>query len=162
MKFEFNKYYNVLFLASLCIILFIASILAVGMIIFIKNNHPIKINKKLGFFILTIIVCVFFFSIAFFSLKHGIHLINEKENNNIESIGVINKITKTYGNNKYTYDGHTVFASYIHIENGKYYIMYIGNLQVGEKVTFEYLPKSKAGGTEAIYDLVSYLIGKNF
>ena len=52
-------------------------------------------------------------------------------------------MVKAYGNNKYVYNNKAVFAQYIIIDGEKFYIMYTGDLEIGDEVTFEYLPKSR-------------------
>ena len=143
MKFDYQEYYKMLFVGSLVVIIVVASLLVVCSISFLKNNVPMKVNSSFGGYILNIIVLLFFLSTAIFPMKHGIYLIREKETDIISNAGIITNIAKTYGINKYSYDDHTVFASYIYIDNEQYYIMYIGDLQIGDEVTFEYLPKSR-------------------
>lgn len=143
MKFDYNEYFKILFIASLFIVLFFVFILVINSIRFFKNNMPIKFDKHLGAYLSSVIVCLFFFSIAFFPMQHGIYLVKEKETDKIECTGVITDFKKTYGNNKYIYEGHTTFASYVFIDDEKYYIMYTGDLEVGDEVVFEYLPKSR-------------------
>jgi mRNA degradation ribonuclease J1/J2 len=78
------------------------------------------------------------------SFKHGIYLFSEKESNALVNSGTITDITNTYGNNKFTYENkHSIASSYVYIDGEKYYIMYIGDFNVGDEVKFEYLPKSK-------------------
>lgn len=71
------------------------------------------------------------------------HLPSEKETDKIVCYGEVHSFEKTYGINKYTYNGENSFAYYIFIDDEKYYIMHIGDIKVGDKVEFEYLPKSK-------------------
>ena len=98
-----------------------------------------------------ILVIIFSLFVIIPSFKHGIHLFTEKEQDAIGDIGTITKITRTYGNNKFTYeDEHNAFSSYVYIDGEKYYIMYIGDFNVGDEVEFEYLPKSKV--ILSIYD----------
>ena len=76
-------------------------------------------------------------------MNHGVHLLQEKEADKIEGVGKITAIERTHGYNKYIYDGKATFASYVFINNEKYYIMCTGDLEIGDEVVFEYLPKSR-------------------
>ena len=71
------------------------------------------------------------------------YLLNEKETDKISCSGEVHSFEKTYGLNKYTYNGENSFAYYISIDGEKYYIMHTGDIEVGDEVEFEYLPKSK-------------------
>ena len=142
MSFEYNEYYETLFAVSLCLMLF--SIVAIT-IYTIKyfNKHTSLKTERFPLF-LAIALCVVFFTegaVPFFT--HGIHLSSEKETASVISCGEITRCYKAYGLNKYVYDGKNCFAHYVFINNEKYYIMYIGDLEVGDSVSFEYLPKSK-------------------
>lgn len=143
MKFDYDEYFKILFTASVCLIIVSVIAIVIATIVFLKNNRTIQFDSNLKGYIVQIIMFLFLLSIAIFPFKHGVHLVEEKENNKLEHVGVITDITRTYGNNKYFYDNKNVFASYVYIDNERYYIMYIGELKIGNKVKFEYLPKSK-------------------
>lgn len=142
MEFSYNEYYKILFIASLFIFLLVVILLIINSIVFFVKNKQQK-ERKFVSYILSILVCIFLFSIAYFPMKHGIHLVGEKEGDKIESIGKITGFEKTYGNNKYVYNGENTFAYYILIDGEKYYIMCADELNIGDEVTFEYLPKSR-------------------
>lgn len=76
-------------------------------------------------------------------MQHGVHLVKEKEVDKMECEGIVTDFKKTYGNNKYVYNGKNTFAYYIFIDDEKYYIMHTGDLEIGDKVVFKYLPKSR-------------------
>ena len=62
----------------------------------------------------------------------------------ISSDELDNRMLKTYGINKYSYNNDVnSFARHISIDGEVYYIMYIGDIKIGDKVEVEYLPNSK-------------------
>ncbi len=143
MEFDYNEYFKILFLGSVCIMAFSIIAIVVGTILFIKGNNFIKFDKRaLGYFS-SIIVLIFLFSLGFSPFRHGMHLIGEKETDKIVCVGEVNSFKKVYGNNKYVYNGENTFAYYIFIDEQKYYIMNTGDIEIGDKVEFEYLPKSR-------------------
>lgn len=143
MKFEYNEYYRLLVIASICIMTFSLIGILINIILLIKNNGYIKFDKRIIKYLVSIIVHAFFFSLGAAPFKHGRHLITEKETDKINVIGEVDCIKETYGINKYVYKDENSFAYYIYIEGQEYYIMYIGDIKIGDKVEVEYLPKSK-------------------
>ena len=143
MKFEYNVYFKVLVIASVFIMTFSIIGILINIILLIKNNGFIKFDKRIMNYFISIIIFVFLFSIGFGPFKHGIHLITEKETDKISVIGEVDCIKKTYGINKYSYNDVNSFARHISIDGEVYYIMYIGDIKIGDKVEVEYLPKSK-------------------
>ena len=144
MKFEYNVYFKVLVIASVFIMTFSIIGILINIILLIKNNGFIKFDKRIMNYFISIIIFVFLFSIGFGPFKHGIHLITEKETDKISVIGEVDCIKKTYGINKYSYNNDVnSFAHHISIDGEVYYIMYIGDIKIGDKVEVEYLPKSK-------------------
>ena len=111
---------------------------------FKRDGQIVTFKNVIRFLKTHIFVILFALFIVVPSFKHGMHLFTEKEQDAIGDVGAITKITRTYGNNKFTYeDKHSAFSSYVYIDGEKYYIMYIGDFNVGDEVEFEYLPKSK-------------------
>ena len=144
MKFEYNDYYKVLVIASIVVMTFSLIGLLINLFLLIKNNGYIKFDKRIIKYLVSIVVLAFFFSLGAAPFKHGRHLITEKETDKINVIGEVDRIKKTYGINKYSYNNEVnSFAYYIYIEGQEYYIMYIGDIKIGDKVEVEYLPKSK-------------------
>ncbi len=143
MKFEYNEYYRMLVIGSICIMTISLIGILIDIILIIKNNGYIKFDKRIIKYLVSIIVHAFFFSLGAAPFKHGRHLITEKETDKINVIGEVDRIKNTYGINKYVYKDENSFAYYIYIEGQEYYIMYIGDIKIGDKVEVEYLPKSK-------------------
>ena len=152
MQFDYSQYYKVLTIGSLFyMVFFLVFILIIMFSSFKKNGQTVTFKNVIRFLKTHILVILFSLFIIIPSFKHGIHLFTEKEQDAIGDIGTITKITRTYGNNKFTYeDNHSAFSSYVYIDGEKYYIMYIGDFNVGDEVEFEYLPKSKV--ILSIYD----------
>ena len=142
MQFEFKSYCKVALIGTLILIVFCIVDTMIYVIAFAKK-HPIESNKRTAMFLLNIAISCFIIHFLSAPLVHGIHLINEKENDKVEACGIITEIKDTHGINKYMYDGHVTYASHVYIDGERYYIMYTGDYEVGDKVAFEYLPKSK-------------------
>lgn len=144
MKFEYNEYYRMLVIGSIFIMAFSLIGILIDVILLIKNNGYIKFDKRTISHLVSIILLAFFFSLGAAPFKHGRHLITEKETDKINVIGEVDRIKNTYGINKYSYNNEAnSFAYYIYIEGQEYYIMYIGDIKIGDIVEVEYLPKSK-------------------
>ena len=132
-----------LFLGPLIAIIIILILFVVETILFFKKNSSLGYSTSLKRYVASIIAFLFFLFVFLLPIKQGVHLINEKENDKVKTMGEITEIRKTYGLNKYTYEGHVTYASYVYIEDERYYIMNIGEYKVGDVVIIEYLPKSK-------------------
>ena len=145
MDFHYSQYYKVLTIGSLFYIAFFMLAILISTIKFLTSYIKHSPDLNFGNYVCSQIVTIFIaLIIAFPSFKHGVYLFSEKENQAIADVGTITDITRTYGNNKYSYgDVKNVFASYVYIDDEKYYIMYIGDFNIGDEVEFEYLPKSK-------------------
>ena len=144
MKFSYDEYFNMLFIGAICIMLFALVAIVIDIIIIIvKRSTFVKFDKKIAGYITSFILSLFLFSLGLAPFKHGMYLLNEKETDKISCSGEVHSFEKTYGLNKYTYNGENSFAYYISIDGEKYYIMHTGDIEVGDKVEFEYLPKSK-------------------
>ena len=143
MKFNYDEYFIMLFIGAICIMLVALVAFVIDIVIIVKERAFIKFDKKTVGYITSFILLLFFFSLVFVPFKHGMYLLNEKETDKISCSGEVHSFEKTYGLNKYMYNGENSFAYYISIDGEKYYIMHTGDIEVGDKVEFEYLPKSK-------------------
>lgn len=142
MKFEYNQYFKMICIGCLIMFSFFFFLTIFEAISYFKKQFH-KEDNKFSQYLLSVFIDIVFLYVSFCPLINGIHLISEKENDKVEAIGTINKITEAQGIDKYAYEGKTVFASYVYIDDEKYYIMYIGDFEEGDTVRFEYLPKSK-------------------
>lgn len=145
MQYSYQRYFYTLFLYSLAILVLAIFFIAIGAYAIYVNAKATRINL-MDFFgkILFIAVAVFIAIQGVIPLaRHGIHLIKEKEIDKIECSGTITDIKEMSQMHKYTFDGQTSFSSYIFIDGERYYVMYTGSLEIGDEVSFEYLPKSK-------------------
>lgn len=88
-----------------------------------------------GYIILSVILLACMI-LVLFKLPQAINLINEKEEDKIKIIGEINYMTSE------TFTTGYILVD-IYIDNEKYHIARTGDLEVGDEVVFEYLPKSK-------------------
>ena len=145
MQFNFSQYYKLLSVGSLLIFGFAMLYVIISAGSFFTNNNITDAYKRFWQVLSSdVVIVVLALYITLPPFKHGIHLFTEKEQDAINDVGTITKITRTYGNNKYSYgDEKNVYASYVYIDDEKYYIMYIGDFNIGDEVEFEYLPKSK-------------------
>ena len=142
MLFDYQQYFKILCSGSLIIIALAIVLIAMDLLSYFKN-WPFKFHKNIPGTVLSMFVLLFLIIMFVFPLKHGIYLFDEKENDKVQGSGTITEIAETYGNNKYVHDNQNVFAAYVYIDGEQYYIMYIGDFEVGDEVVFEYLPKSK-------------------
>ena len=135
MTFEYGEYSKGLLFGAAFLI--ISSLLIVYVIFEYVKRRNIK-ELVIGIF-----MSIYFFSNAVEPFGHGIHLVYEKENDKIEAVGEVTEIEPTYGLNVYIYNKENSFASHVFIDGEKYYVMNKGDLEIGDEVRFEYLPKSK-------------------
>lgn len=137
MEFNVKNYIATLFIFGLSIICILILIIVFQIIIAIYLK-----SFKTSTFLTIVFLCVI---IVLYSLvsnfSRGVKLITEKEEDVVVIDGKIEKISNT--TDRYSYDSKSVFASYIYLNNEKYYIMYKANLSVGDNVTIYYYPKSK-------------------
>lgn len=135
MVFEYNVYFHHLFTWGL--VPFI-----VGLMLIVGAFVP-NVDKGILTCLVVLAAGIFFVYLGVARLKHGIPLLHEKEDAKIECVGEITSFQDTGRNEKNSYQGKTTFACYVFIDGEKYYIMYKGDLEIGDEVRFEYLPKSK-------------------
>ena len=145
MKFPYSQYYKILTIGSLFYIMFfLICILFIMFSSFKRDGQITTLKNVVRFLISHISVISFAIFMVVPSFKHGIYLFTEKESDALVNSGTITDITATYGNNKFNYENkHSTHSSYVYIDDDKYYIMYIGDFNIGDEVEFEYLPKSK-------------------
>lgn len=145
MQFSYQKYFYTLFWYSLAITVITIIFIIIGTCAIFVSAKDSRLNLMDVFGkILFTAVSVFIAIQAIVPLaRHGIHLVREKEGDKIECSGIVTDIKEMSQKLKYSFDGHTSFGSYIFIDEERYYVMYTGSLQIGDKVLFEYLPKSK-------------------
>ncbi len=140
MVFDYNQYYTTTLIHSIIKI----SIVVVLIVIFIIV-HGIFSKQKGSIFAYLIILYICFSLIisAIGNLKYGIHLIQENEKDYISIIGEIQNIERVKHSSRYYYEGEAVGdASIVTINGEKLYFMTIGDLEIGDYIEVEYLPKS--------------------
>ena len=145
MQYSYQKYFYTLFWYSLGITVFAIIFIIIGTYaIFVTAKDPrsnlMDVFGKIFFTAVSVFIAIHgIVPLA----QHGIHLVREKEGDKIECSGIVTDIKEMSQMLKYSFDGHTSFGSDIFIDEERYYVMYTGSLQIGDKVLFEYLPKSK-------------------
>ena len=135
MIFEYGVYFRDL-MFGVAFLVFSSLLILCDIIMYVRK-------RNIRDFIIGIAISIFCFINAVVPFKHGIHLTYEKENDKIEAVGEVTKIEKIYGISKYVYNDQNSFPCYVFIDGEEYYIMHIGNLELGDVVKIEYLPNSK-------------------
>ncbi len=141
MYFEYDEYYRELYKYPLIII--IVGILAVLWILYNivkKINEDFRFEIKNIFFIIPLIFISIFLYLQIIILNLGIR---EDSNVNTEFMsGEIEYVKSVYYTTKLQYEGEVVDPSVVTINNQEYYIMTIGDFEVGDNVVIEFLPNS--------------------
>lgn len=149
MSFEYSSYWIQLVGNALVFAVFGVIALLWGIIVhmfpnrFTLKKSKIKLfrkNRKLHLYwsiISFILLCMI-------SIRHmNKDLLFEKESDSRNTNGVITNIEPANADFKLYKDGSRIFPDYITINNVRYYIMDIGEFEVGDQVDITYLPKSK-------------------
>ena len=137
MIFEYSEYFEHLFIGGLIIT-------ALSLLPLLALIIPRDDSFEIPFRIFTVVMAISLLINSSATLKHGVHLLYEKESAKVEGVGEVTDFETFFnGVQSYQYNGKTVQACYVLIDGEKYYIMYKGDLKVGDEVQFEYLPKSR-------------------
>ena len=126
-----------MFIFGLSIICILIVIIAFQIILSLYLKH-FKINTFITLLFLCVLLTLY---LILSSFSRGVKLLTEKKDDIVVIEGTIQGISNT--TDRYTYENKTVFASYIYIDNEKYYIMYRGDLNIGDEITIYYYSKSK-------------------
>lgn len=137
MTFDYIDYFNKL--VVLPIVVLIATFLAlVAFLLRCKYNRtPVKLAE----FIAVCLVIPLMLSVGVSSLNT--HLMNEKTEDVVKRTGIITAVHKQILPAKFYYRGDLVTPCFVTIDNMDYYIMTLGNYQLGDEVTVDVLPQSK-------------------
>ena len=141
MYFEYDEYYRELYKYPLFVI--IVGILGVLWIMFyivkkIREDYRFEIKNLL--FTVPLIFILFFLYLQFYFLNLGIN--KDSDVNTVFVSGEIEYIRSELNSPKLQYEGEVVDPSIITINNQEYYIMTIGDFEVGDYVVIEFLPNS--------------------
>ena len=144
MTFEYEHYITFLLKSPLAAVLFTSlCILVFGFkpkLIFPKTSGLVS---NIIFRFLIVLMCLYGLYIESFSLKHGIYLVNEKEYMSVEYIGSIEEIEESEQVKGYIDGEGIVICKIVTIDGEEYVFMATGDLEVGDIVNVEYLPKSR-------------------
>lgn len=149
MSFEYSSYWIQLVGNALVFAFFGVIVLLWGIIVHMFPNRFTLKRSKIKFFrqnrYLHLYWCIIsFLLLCMISIRHmNIDLIFEKESDSRNANGVITNIEPAKTDFKLYKEGSRVFPDYITINDTSYYIMDIGNFEVGDQVDIIYLPKSK-------------------
>ena len=144
MTFEYSDYYaglvgRPLLAVGIAILVLLGSL--VLYILFDKITRIIKLRFEKGKLVLIIFPCIVLLMLGFGTINYNFLFDDESDLYKIE--GMITDISEVGRSPKYTYDGMPVTPKYLTIDDQKYYVMYIGDFEIGDIVKLDYLPKSK-------------------
>lgn len=143
MSFDYNEYYQALVLGPASFLAFGFVIFVLGIIFQIKPQLvPRKIKEQFKYAGLLISVLALLISLFIVTTTSHFTLIYDKEEQVVETNGTITKIDFDRYHMKMYYENEFANPMYIIINDRTYYIMTIGDFEVGDDVTIEYLPKS--------------------
>lgn len=143
MSFDYNEYYHALVLSPAIFLAFGFVIFVLGIIFQIKPQlMPRKIKEQFKFAGLLISLLALLISLFVVTTTSHFSLIHDKEEQVIETSGTITKMYFDRYHMKMYYENEYVNPMYIVISDKTYYIMTIGDFEVGDEVTIDYLPKS--------------------
>jgi len=141
MHFEYDEYYRELYKYPLFgIIVGILGFLWISYNIVKKVREDYRFKIKNIFFIVPLIFISFFLYLQFNFLNLGIK--KDYDVNTVFVSGEIEYIRSELNSPKLQYEGEVVDPSVITINNQEYYIMTIGDFEVGDYVVIEFLPNS--------------------
>lgn len=123
----------------------LVAIFLLVLIYFLVTNKIKTFNVKYKFLVYILLVIMSFglFYDSIPTIKYGIYLLVENESSVMNSSGVITSIEDAYNSPRYYYEGNNnIRAKIITIDDKDFYIYNIGDFEVGDNVTIEYMPKS--------------------
>ena len=137
MEFNFKNYVATMFIVNLSflVVLFVVLVSQLIISVYLRSRSHNSIITII--FLLATIVIFLMLS----SFSRGARLVFEKNDKLQVEEGTIEKIANTM--DRYFYNGKNVLASYVYINNEKYYIMSREDLAVGDTVIIYYYPSSK-------------------
>ena len=141
MYFEYDEYYRELYKYPLFgIIVGILGVLWIMFYIVKKIREDYRFEIKNLLFTVPLIFILFFLYLQFYFLNLGIN--KDSDVNTVFVSGEIEYIRSELNSPKLQYEGEVVDPSIITINNQEYYIMTIGDFEVGDYVVIEFLPNS--------------------
>ncbi len=117
----------------------------IGILVFINLCINVKCisNIKKIMNILLLFVIVFGLICNLFHFSYGYKIPLDKKDDAIIAEGEISSIKKAFGSPYYKMENINTNGFLINVSGEIYYIMYIGDIEIGDKVELKYLPKSK-------------------
>ena len=100
-------------------------------------------NIHSAFYIFSIAVMLFVIIGVLFSLRHGIHLVSEKEQAACDICGKVKDVTMVQGSPRYYFGCTARRAVWLHIGEQRYYMVDTGEIAIGDFVRLRYLPRSR-------------------
>lgn len=142
MKFSFEYYRNNTFIWPLigCVVF---GLISVFILISLIKDKKECFDQKSIIDIIIFVVFVFGLVCNAIHLSYGYKIPLDKKEDAVTKEGEVLYISKAFGSPYYKLENINTCGYYINISNEKYYIMYTGELEIGDKVEFEYLPNSK-------------------
>lgn len=142
MNFEYEDYYTHLYEMPLFTIGFSIFFIIVPIILlFFAYRKKNKIDKKLIGYVVIIIFSIFLLVSGINDLELSIK--KDSNQQTIATSGVIELIEDIKNPPRFIYEGEVVRSKIVTISGIEYYIMTVGEFDIDDFVTIEYLPNSK-------------------
>lgn len=140
MTFNYNDYFVGIFFIPLILIVFSVLIFSVCLIYVFKYKALKERNSTLRLFVFTVF--------ALIALISGLNQVNymiyyDTESDTQQYVGEVTKISDVSYPPRFFYNDEIVSPKFVYIDSQEYYIMYIGEIEVGDIVTIDYLTNSK-------------------
>lgn len=148
MRFAYEEYYRQDCIVPLILVAF-STFIMVKIVMSVIRSYP----SKAGIFVKNNIFRMLFFMLAFFLitinsihlLRGGIYLLFEKKEQAICVSGTIENMHEIDGwtGSKYSVEQNKGNGVSIVVNGVKYYLMTFGDLEIGDHISFDVLPKSR-------------------
>ena len=142
MKYSYNLYLkNAFFIPLIVVILLIAFIILDCVLLMkdIKSNQ----TKSIGYYVFSLAVSVLILCIFGNALiRIGFPLLSDKKAETQVVSGEVTNITYSFYSARYYLNGQIYRGVWVEIEGQKYYLIDMGNIQIGNDVRIQYLPNS--------------------
>lgn len=143
MFFDFNEYYNKLVLFPFVFIVIAVIIFVIALVSYFKHSFIVrrfnyKFDKRIS--IIIALLSLLIFLLGYSTMNKD--LLYEGIADSIQINGIITNVDGVDLPPKFTYNDIPVTPKIITVNGEELYIMFIGDFEMGDNVTIEYLPKS--------------------
>lgn len=147
MSFSYSEYYNNAFIIPLVFLIVSICFVSGAIINYSRTSKKVGLeesnNKKS--LILMLISCVVAFIIISTQMKtlmYGINLAGETVEDAVKYVGDVQSIEKVSQSPRYMHNDSVARASIVEVGGKKFYFMSASEIEVGNKISITYLPKS--------------------